>query len=500
MMRMSKAHVDLSPIKIEQEMVKKVDKEEVDEPLSPKARLFHAPGLNCCVVSMLGSRTKLNVDAIKVGLEHPPHPHFSTVLVMDDKRRGEMKWRKTKIDVDNHVIVPSIDPDNIKSPDKFVEDYVANLTMTPMDLSKPLWELHLLNLQTSDAEAVIILRSHHSIGDGASLMSYLFTSSHRKPSLPHKSSLKDKKEIERVGFWRRFLDMARLSLQMIWNTFVGVCLWLATALFLKDTETPIKGGVRVELNPKRFVRRTFTLDDIKLVKNAMNGTVNDVLLGITEAGLSRYLNRRYGEDDKVTSASAKKDNLPKDILLRATHYVNLRIPPTESKASAHTEDEKKIKVVTGTKVGYILLPFSIAMRNDPLEYIHNVKSAVDRRKSSLEASFSLYITGILLKYFGFKAIAALYYRILSNTTMTYTNMVGSLEEVDYLGHPLTYIAFGTYGYPRTLSIHFISYIKKMTMLIAVDEGAIPDPDQLCDDIGAALQSAKDAVIQRGLVN
>lgn len=38
------------------------------------------------------------------------------------------------------------------------------------------------------------------------------------------------------------------------------------------------------------------------------------------------------------------------------------------------------------------------------------------------------------------------------------------------------------------------------MLIAVDEGAIPDPDQLCDDIGAALQSAKDAVIQRGLVN
>lgn len=73
-------------------------------------------------------------------------------------------------------------------------------------------------------------------------------------------------------------------------------------------------------------------------------------------------------------------------------------------ALAHTEDEKKIKVVTGTKVGYILLPFSIAMRNDPLEYIHNVKSAVDRRKSSLEASFSLYITGILLKYSGFKVL------------------------------------------------------------------------------------------------
>ncbi|XP_030532428.1 wax ester synthase/diacylglycerol acyltransferase 2-like [Rhodamnia argentea] len=144
---------------------------------------------------MLVSRTKLNVDAIKAGLEHPPYPHFSDVLVMDDEKRGEMKWRKTKIDVDNHVIVPRIDCDNVESPDKFVEDYVANLTMNPMDLSKPLWELQLLNLSTSDAEAVIILCTHHSIGDGASLMSYLFASSHQKPSLPHKSSLKDKKEI-----------------------------------------------------------------------------------------------------------------------------------------------------------------------------------------------------------------------------------------------------------------------------------------------------------------
>ncbi|XWS50363.1 hypothetical protein CRYUN_Cryun12cG0081600 [Craigia yunnanensis] len=52
----------------------------------------------------------------------------------------------------------------MKSPSQFIEDYV----------SKSLWELHLLNLKTPEAEAVIIWQIHHSIGDGMSLVSLLF--------------------------------------------------------------------------------------------------------------------------------------------------------------------------------------------------------------------------------------------------------------------------------------------------------------------------------------
>ncbi|KAL3754191.1 hypothetical protein ACJRO7_001440 [Eucalyptus globulus] len=81
MMRKRKVHVDLSAIEIEPEMGKKVDEEGEDEPLSLKVHLFHAPGLNCCVIPMLGSRTKVNMDAIKAGLEHPPHPYFSSILL-----------------------------------------------------------------------------------------------------------------------------------------------------------------------------------------------------------------------------------------------------------------------------------------------------------------------------------------------------------------------------------------------------------------------------------
>ena len=57
--------------------------------------------------------------------------------------------------------------------DKYVEDYICNLTKTTLDFSKPLWDLHLLNVKTSDAEAVTVFRIHHSLNDDTSLMSLL---------------------------------------------------------------------------------------------------------------------------------------------------------------------------------------------------------------------------------------------------------------------------------------------------------------------------------------
>lgn len=56
------------------------------------------------------------------------------------------------------------------SPDQFVEDYIYNLSKTTIDKSQPLWDLHLLNVKTSDAEAIGVFRIHHSLGDGTSLM------------------------------------------------------------------------------------------------------------------------------------------------------------------------------------------------------------------------------------------------------------------------------------------------------------------------------------------
>ena len=191
--------------------------------------------------------------------------------VVDGNWRKKKRWTRTIVNLEDHVIIPDLDPDT-DFPDQFVENYISNLTTTPMDLSKPLWELHLLNIKTSDAEAVGVFRIHHSMGDGASLISLLLACT-RKTSDPE--ALPSVPGQKRVGstnsgrFWW-FLLAIWSVLRLIWNTLVDVLLFVVTILFFKDTKTPIKGGLGVEQNIKKFVHRTVSLDDIKLVKNAMN--------------------------------------------------------------------------------------------------------------------------------------------------------------------------------------------------------------------------------------
>ncbi|KAM7467698.1 hypothetical protein LguiB_015260 [Lonicera macranthoides] len=120
-------------------------------------------------------------------------------------------------------------------------------------------------------------------------------------------------------------------------------LFAATSSFLKEDQSLIKGGEGVEFAPKRLVHRIVSLDDVKLVKNAMNTTINDVILGVTQAGHSRYLNRRYGENEKDGGDTKKRSNLPQHIRLRAALLVNIRPSTGIEDIAEAMEKESKVK-------------------------------------------------------------------------------------------------------------------------------------------------------------
>lgn len=172
-----------------------------------------------------------------------------------------------------------MDYSEINSTEKFVEDYVTTLSQTPMDLTKPLWEIHILNIKTKDANAIAIFRMHHSIGDGVSLMSLVLACTRKSSNpnelatLPTENMKKKKKKLIDVkgSFWlfKCFLWVF-FALKILWNTFIDLSLFTATAMFYKDSKTPLKGSLGTQFNPKKFVYRTFSLDDVKLVKNFMN--------------------------------------------------------------------------------------------------------------------------------------------------------------------------------------------------------------------------------------
>ncbi|XP_024024176.1 O-acyltransferase WSD1 [Morus notabilis] len=473
--------------------------------LSPAARLFQSPRFNCYIVSIIGCNSTIDPEVIKDGLTRTlfKHPRFSSKLVVDDgKFCRRRRWVRTPVNLDDHVFIRILGS-KIENPDQFVEDYISHLTTTPLDLSKPLWELHLLNLKTSDSESLGIFRIHHSVGDGASLMSLLLACTRRTsdpdalPTLPAPSKRPPPPDSGDFSVrFLRFLMAIWSVITLIWNTFVDVTVFAATILFLSDSKTPIKGPPGVELSTKRFVHRSISLGDIKFVKNAMNTTINDVLLGVTQAGLSRYLNRRYAQIEKDEGTNKKTNFLPKKIRLSSTVLVNLR--PTVGIQALTDMMAKNSKAKWGNLLGYLLLPFNIALQDDPLDYVRQAKATIDRKKHSLEAICTYLCARFLQKIFGVEITAATARRAISNTTVAFSNMMGPLEEVSFYGHQISYLAPSVYGHPHALTIHFQSYVDKMTIILAVDPNVIPDPQQLFDDFEDSLKLICEAVIKQGL--
>ncbi|KAM1029661.1 hypothetical protein ACFX2A_043147 [Malus domestica] len=474
--------------------------------LSPASRLFHSPRFNCYIVITMGFKTRIDSNIVKNGLKvlHN-HPRFSCRLLMiysfllyKDDRGGKKRWIQVSVNQEDHVFVPTLNS-KIEHPEEFVENYISNLTASPLDLSKPLWEVHLLNVKTSNAEGLAVIRMHHSMGDGASLMSLLLACT-RKTSdpnaLPSVPTQKRADSSSDLGWFWRFILAVWYGITLIANTLVDIMLFIATLLFLNDTETPIKGSSDVHLTTKRFLHRIVSMNHIKQVKNAMGTTVNDVVLGVTQAGLSRYLNRRYGQNDKDVGTKQEGSNLPKNMHVRANILVNLR--PTVGIQDLADMMAKKSKVGWGNCIGYILIPFTIALQDDPLDYVRGAKAVIDRKKHSLEAFFTYLTANLLIKIIGAKAAGVLAHRIISHSTFSFSNLVGPQEEISFYGHQITFMSPHVYGHPHALHMHWQSYADEMTVCLTVDPNVIPDPEKLLDDLEESLKLISHAVMERGL--
>ncbi|GJW67403.1 integrase, catalytic region, zinc finger, CCHC-type containing protein [Tanacetum coccineum] len=142
-------------------------------------------------------------------------------------------------------------------------------------ISKPLWDVHIVSTKTSDAQSTCVFRFHHSISDGTSLINLLLASSRKASDPKALPTLHGKK----VSGPHIRATIVRSQFIVLWNSLVAVVMFILTG----------------------FV----SLDDIKMVKNAMDVTVNDVL----EAGLYRYLNRRYAPKTRFSEKATQSKTL-----------------------------------------------------------------------------------------------------------------------------------------------------------------------------------------------
>lgn len=425
--------------------------------------------------SVIALRDPIDIDEIKSEISNSVminHPRFSSLMVTAPS--GRQRWKKTTVDIDRHItIIRTPISDGVDSEDA-VNAYVAELSSTsPLSTDKPLWELHFLMHYNC-----IVFRIHHALGDGISLMALMMAFCRKADDQNQMPTMG--KSANKRGERSRGLRVLWELVVAFWFTVVFVVQIAFRALWMRDQRTVISGGAGVEKHPRELATSRFQLEDMKVVKKAVDGaTINDVLFGVISSGLSRYLDTRSSAE------------LREGFQITGVAMVNVRKQPGLQELSELMNGKAGTR--WGNKFGMMLLPVYYHKKGpDPLLHVKRVQKMLVRKKKSLEAHFSYTIGKLIMSCFGPKLATCLSYRIFCNTTFTISNVIGPQEEITVAGNPVIYLRAINSSLPNAITMNMMSYVGRADMQILVAKDIIPDPQFLAKCFEDALLEMKEA--------
>ena len=259
-----------------------------------------------------------------------------------------------------------------------LQRFISDLASTPLDFSKPLWNIHLV--ENVEGGAAMVMRLHHCIGDGTAMNAVLFrlmdmardapvgeVQEHAtEPPKPRDFMSTVFRPVRSIGNAIRYLahegsESLRNPSRLVEGAgaaaeaagIVGRVL-----LMTPDPKTPLKGPLGVQ---KRVAwSNNIPLADVKTVTKALGAKVNDVMLSAVAGGLRDHLIARNAEVS--------------DLEIRAVIPVDLREP------------ERGIELGNSFGLVFLGLPLSVA---DPIERLRETKKRMDAIKASIEA-FTFY--------------------------------------------------------------------------------------------------------------
>jgi diacylglycerol O-acyltransferase / wax synthase len=347
-----------------------------------------------------------------------------------------------------------------------------------LDRAKPLWEMWLIEGLDDDRFA-LISKNHHALIDGISgvdLATVLFDLSPDPPPIktsgrawkPHREpSTLELAGVALKGAIRAGAELTGNTLDALTHPDhalerareategLGEIVWAALN---PAPPTPLN----VEIGPhRRFVGVTHQLDDFKLIKNTLGGTVNDVVLSVVSGALRSFLISRGVRTDGVE--------------LRALVPVSVR------SADEHHQLGNRIVAMRGP------LPVYIA---DPVERLRFVREAMDGLKESKQALGAEVIASA--QNFAPPTILSQASRLNFSTrlfNLIVTNVPGPQFPLYVLGRRMLHaypIAF--LPQEHALAIAIMSYSGEMNFGLLGDFDALPDIDSIGDDIASELAS------------
>jgi len=417
------------------------------------------------VTGVLLFDSRLDVDRIRTVLEERllSFARFRQRVEQPPLGVGLPQWvTDDRFDLDAHVHHVALPAPADKAA---LEAFVSDLLSTPLDFSKPLWQVHLVEYADGSA---IVSRIHHAIADGIALIQVLLSLTdatrrpRKRPPAARPTLAPDGgSSLLRAGGWlaQAGFGLARDPGQALKVAGLGADAAVTlgrVALLPPDPATALKGTLGVR---KRAAwSDPLPLAEVKAAGAHAGGTINDVLITATAGALRRYLTAR-GEN--VTGLD-----------VRATVPVNLR-----PLAEAHR---------LGNQFGVVFLSLPLGIEA-PRERLIEIKRRMDELKSSLQplvAFGMLNAIGLLpgrlqplpIQFFGSKASVVL------------TNVPGPREPLYLAGEPLRRAMFWVPQSGRLgLGISILSYAGEVLVGVASDAGLVPDPGTIVDGFHSELE-------------
>jgi diacylglycerol O-acyltransferase / wax synthase len=351
-------------------------------------------------------------------------------------------WEDVELDLELHVhrvALPA--PGDRRALEAFVSDRVA----TPLDRSRPLWEVYLIDGYGDGA--AVLTRMHHCIADGIALARVMLT-------LTDGGS--DDGFVPSPGGGLGIGTLAHAAVDVVRHPRQTLATVLEDAQTVGKLTFPAfdpRSAIKGEQRAAHRVAWSDPVDlwRVKRAARALGATVNDVLVSAVTGAVGEHLR----------SAATVPDDV------HALVPFNLR--PLDAPLSREL----------GNRFGLVLLALPVAIE-DPAERTLEVKRRMDAIKHGHEGAISygiLELMGLtpsavearLIDYFSAKG------------SMVLTNVPGPRRRVSVAGTPLAGVLVwapcsGSIG----MSVSVFSYAGKVTVGFLTDAGLVPDPRSLAD--------------------
>jgi diacylglycerol O-acyltransferase / wax synthase len=359
-------------------------------------------------------------------------------------------WEDVDVDLELHVhriALPA--PGDRRALEAFVSDRAA----TPLDRSRPLWEVYLID-GFGDGAAVLT-RMHHCIADGIALARVMMTLTDDGLESPADFApmsnggglpLIGAAAGAAAGITQRAFGALQHPRHAVATTIADARTVGKLVLPWSDPQSPIRGDQR----PAHHVAWSDPIDLRRLKRGArsLGATVNDVLVSAVTAAVAERL------DDSVDNVHA---------------LVPFNLRPLD----------EPLPRELGNRFGLVVLELPVGIQ-DPVERTAEVKRRMDALKHGHEGAISYGILE-LMGHTPAPVEARLIDYFSAKGSMVLTNVPGPRSRLWVAGTKLAGVLVwapcsGSIG----MSVSIFSYDGKVTVGFLTDAGLVPDPRTLAE--------------------